>query len=195
VSASRRRSRGLSDEERALWQGVTRSVAPLARRRRQTEKPDAPAESGAKDAAPAASDKPKMQGGRPASARRQAAPASPPLAALGRRVKQSLTRGRAPIDARIDLHGLTQSEAHRGLLRFLRRAQADGAKFVLVVTGKGRASTREAADDRGVLRRQVPHWLSLAEFRSLVVGFEPAGPGHGGDGALYVRIRRARSTL
>jgi DNA-nicking Smr family endonuclease len=61
---------------------------------------------------------------------------------------------------------------------------------VLVITGKGRTSA--AASERGVLRRQVPLWLSLPEFRSLVVGFEEAHIGHGGEGALYVRIRRSK---
>jgi DNA-nicking Smr family endonuclease len=60
---------------------------------------------------------------------------------------------------------------------------------VLVITGKGKMG---AESERGVLRRQVPQWLSLPEFRSLVVGFEEAHIGHGGEGALYVRVRRAR---
>jgi len=117
----------------------------------------------------------------------------PPLAPLGRRLKQRVARGREPIDASLDLHGLTQRQAHAELLRFLRRAQADGAKIVLVVTGKGGIREgREAGAERGVLRRQVPQWLSLPEFRLLVVGFEDAHIGHGGEGALYVRLRRPR---
>lgn len=85
---------------------------------------------------------------------------------------------------------MTQERAHRALLGFLRRAQGEGAAFVLVITGKGRVGADGA--ERGVLRRQVPHWLGLPEFRSLVLGFDAASTGHGGDGALYVRIRRAR---
>jgi DNA-nicking Smr family endonuclease len=75
------------------------------------------------------------------------------------------------------------------LRRFLRSAQADGARIVLVITGKG---ARDPYDERGVLRRQVPLWLESADLRSLIVGFETASAGHGGEGALYVRIRRAR---
>src|ERR1019366_4885255 len=90
------------------------------------------------------------------------------------------------IDARLDLHGLTQSEAHAALLRFLRSAGARDARLVLVITGKGRGG------EPGVLRRQVPQWLGLPEFRSLVLGFEDAHVTHGGEGALYVRLRRAR---
>jgi len=115
----------------------------------------------------------------------------PPAPPLGRRLKQRVARGREAIDARLDLHGLTQTEAHAALLRFLRRAQADGAKIALVVTGKG---TGKGSDQResGVLKRQVPMWLSLPQFRPLVVGFEDAHVGHGGQGALYVRLRRIR---
>jgi DNA-nicking Smr family endonuclease len=102
-----------------------------------------------------------------------------------------LSRGRKDIDARIDLHGLTQTRAHRALLRFLQNASGEGLTFVLVITGKGRSTGPDA--ERGVLRRQVPQWLALPEFRSLIVGSDEAHVGHGGEGALYVRLRRARS--
>jgi len=110
-------------------------------------------------------------------------------------MKQRVARGRDPIEARLDLHGMTQMQAHAELLRFLRRAQADGARTVLVVTGKGfrsRGGKHDADREPGVLRRQVPMWLALPEFRLLVVGFDDAHAGHGGQGALYVRLRRAR---
>ncbi len=116
---------------------------------------------------------------------------APPLSPLGRREKSSLSRGKKDIDARIDLHGMTQYRAHRALLNFLQRAHHDGLTFVLVITGKGRPVGPEA--ERGILRRQVPLWLSLPEFRMLVVGYEEAGIGHGGEGALYVRVRRVRA--
>jgi DNA-nicking Smr family endonuclease len=116
-------------------------------------------------------------------------PAPPPLAPLGRRERSQLSRGKKEIDARLDLHGMTRIRAHRALSGFLQRAHSDGLTFVLIITGKGKMG---AESERGVLRRQVPQWLSLPEFRSLVVGFEEAHIGHGGEGALYVRIRRAR---
>ena len=103
-----------------------------------------------------------------------------------------MSRGKKQIDARLDLHGMTQTRAHHALSGFLQRAHHDGLTFVLVITGKGKMG---AESERGVLRRQVPHWLSLPEFRALVVGFEEAHIGHGGEGALYVRIRRARSDV
>jgi len=116
-----------------------------------------------------------------------------PLAPLGRRFKGRVARGHETIDGRLDLHGLTQSEAHPALLRFLRGAQADGFKIVLIVTGKGNTRGQgDAAAERGVLKRTVPVWLALPEFRSLVLGFEDAHISHGGQGALYVRLRRAR---
>jgi DNA-nicking Smr family endonuclease len=116
---------------------------------------------------------------------------APAPAPLERRLKQRLARGSASIDARIDLHGMTQSQAHGALLHFLRRAQADNAKVVLVITGKG-TFDRHADRERGVLKRQVPLWLRLPEFRSFVVGFENAAISHGGEGALYLRLRRKR---
>ena len=180
-----RRRRQLTADERALWTAVTRSVAPL--RSIKSAEPDAEdrgVPTGAPPPAPSVSPRSKAP-----SRRVQSTQA--PLAPLGRRLRQRVARGNEPLDARIDLHGLTQEAAHHALGRFLRRAQADGAKLVLVITGKG-ARAQAFGEDRGVLRRLVPHWLRLAEFRSIVVGVEPAHAGHGGEGALYVRIRRAR---
>jgi DNA-nicking Smr family endonuclease len=108
-------------------------------------------------------------------------PAPPPISPLTRREKQRVSRGHAPIDARLDLHGHTQDEAHSVLLRFLRRASTAEKKLVLVITGKS-----------GVLRRQVPLWLGTPEFRPLVISAESAAINHGGDGALYIRVRRDR---
>jgi DNA-nicking Smr family endonuclease len=177
------RRRQLSDEERALWSGFTRSMTPLrpakATKASKTAKsPDA----GQKAVAP-----PR------AEARAQPPPPakSPPLAAFERRLKQRVARGRDAIDARIDLHGMTQSQAHDALHRFLRQAQANGAKIALVVTGKGmRTAARGSSSEGGVLKRQVPMWLALPEFRPLIVGFDQAHISHGGQGALYVRLRR-----
>ena len=103
-------------------------------------------------------------------------------------MRQRVARGREAIDARFDLHGLTQSEAHAALLHFLRSASARGHRLALVITGKGRRN-----GEGGVLRRQVPQWLALPEFRSFVIGFEDAHIAHGGEGALYVRLRKAQS--
>ena len=175
------RRRKLTEEERTLWGWITRSVAPL---RRQPVPATAP---------PAAATPAKTRpASRPHPQSREKAPPQKPaprLEPLDRRLKQRLARGREPIEARIDLHGRTQDEAHATLLRFLRKAQEDGVRFVLVITGKG-ARARDEWSERGVLKRQVPLWLKLPEFRAYVVGFEPAHVGHGGEGALYVRIKK-----
>jgi DNA-nicking Smr family endonuclease len=172
------RRRPLSEEECSLWTGFARSIDPLHSARRNAEPPP--------------SEKPTPVSA-PAKVRHEPPPGkkAPALAPLGRRLKQRVARGRESIDARLDLHGFTQAEAHAELLRFLRRAQVDGAKIALVVTGKGTGQGPQQRE-RGVLKRQVPLWLSLPEFRSLVVGFEDAHVGHGGQGALYVRLRRPR---
>ena len=182
---SPRRKRALSEEERALWEGVAKEIKPLGKKRSvKTEAASAEVETTAAAKAavppnPLPSDK----------IPRATKPITPPLAPLGRRERAQLSRGRKEIDARLDLHGMTQTRAHRELFGFLQRARSDGLTFVLVITGKGRAG---ADPERGVLRRQVPQWLALPEFRSLVVGFEEAHVGHGGEGALYVRIRRSK---
>jgi DNA-nicking Smr family endonuclease len=181
VSAAPRRKRPLSEEERALWESVAKQVKPLRKHRAaKAQASQVETQAVAKPAVP-----PK-----PTPARAVPAPKSPPpLAPLGRRERSKLSRGKQEIDARLDLHGMTQTRAHRVLFSFLQRAHSDGCTFVLVITGKGKAGSD---GERGVLRRQVPHWLSLPEFRALVVGFEEAHVGHGGEGALYVRVRRSR---
>jgi DNA-nicking Smr family endonuclease len=175
------RRRVLSYEERVLWTAVTKAIEPLrATARLAPDQDTAAATEIAKPARPAAGPK---KASPPLAPQK---PAPPPLTPLTRRMKQRVARGKQAIDARLDLHGLTQSEAHSALLRFLRSASARDARLVLVITGKGRGA------EPGVLRRHVPQWLGLPEFRSYVVGFEDAHVAHGGEGALYVRLRRAR---
>lgn len=183
-----RRRRVLSEEERALWELVAKQVKPL--RKKRVVKPDPVEDVPARVKMVAPS---KMASALPPATKpaKPAPPPVPPLAPLGRRERSQLSRGRKEIDARIDLHGMTQTRAHHALSAFLHRASHDGMTFVLVITGKGRTTGPES--ERGILRRQVPLWLGLPEFRSLVVGFEEAHIGHGGAGALYVRIRRSRS--
>ena len=180
-----RRKRSLSAEEHALWESVAKQIKPLRKKHRAITAvavaPSVEARAAAKIAvhpkpAPAVAPTPKK-------------PVTPPLAPLGRRERSRLSKGRKEIEARLDLHGMTQARAHRALAGFLHRAHGDGLTFVLIITGKGKVG---AESERGVLRRQVPQWLSQPEFRALVVGFEEAHIGHGGAGALYVRIRRSR---
>jgi DNA-nicking Smr family endonuclease len=182
LRASQRPSRALSEEERVLWENVAKQIKPLRKKSRiktpETASPGREAFGAAKSPAL-----------KKVAAPRAARPAPPPLVPLGRRERSKLLRGRSDIEARLDLHGMTQPHAHRALSGFLQRAHLDGLTFVLVITGKGKMGS---GTERGVLRRQVPQWLGQPEFRALVVGFEEAHIGHGGEGALYIRIRRAR---
>jgi DNA-nicking Smr family endonuclease len=184
---SRRR---LSDDERALWSGVTRSIAPLRKPRPLASDDDhaAPVRTAPKPNSPASRHATAAHVPRAAAATAPPPLAPPALAPLGRRFRQRLARGAHALHGRLDLHGLTQAQAHGALLHFLHAAQSRGDKVVLVITGKGAPDGGE----RGVLRRQVPLWLGLPEFRGYVVGYESAGLGHGGDGAIYIHVRRRR---
>ena len=190
------RRRTLTYEERVLWTTVTKSMTPLR---------DVPVEAAQDEAAEVKAPslrKPPPLFSKPVKAPKPATapPYTPPpqapapdLSPLTRRMKRGVARGKQAIDARLDLHGLTQHEAHGALLQFLRSASARGARLVLIITGKGKRSEAGGERERGVLRRQVPQWLGLPEFRELVVGFEDAAIAHGGEGALYVRVRRDRA--
>lgn len=180
---SPRQKRALHREERELWEAVTKAIKPM-RKRPKLEKPLEIAAETPSRILEAAKPQPVVP------PRLTKAPGPPPLAPLGRRERSQLSRGRKEIDARLDLHGMTQARAHRALRSFLVSASENGMTFVLIITGKGRSGAPDS--ERGVLRRQVPEWLSLPEFRNLVVGFEEAHIGHGGTGALYVRVRRLR---
>jgi DNA-nicking Smr family endonuclease len=178
--------RRLSDDDAALWHIVTRSIAPLKRRRLRRGEPEGvrtstklPLKTQVKPAAKTSSS-PRVPAGSPPKV-------PPPLMPIDRRLKQRLARGQIEIDGRIDLHGRTLREAHAALLRFLHRAQGEGAKTVLVITGKGGPDPERG---RGVLRRQVPLWLALPDLRAYVLAVEEAHIAHGGAGALYVRLRR-----
>jgi DNA-nicking Smr family endonuclease len=175
------RRRVLTSDERVLWKTFTRSIEPL--RASTLVAAEADAETPMAPPAP-----PAKRAAAPASAAPASPPPAPALAPLGRRMRRSVARGKEAIDAKLDLHGLTQAQAHSKLLHFLRSASARDKRLVLVITGKGARGDGE----RGVLKRQVPQWLGLAEFRGFVIGFEDAHIAHGGEGALYVRIRRTR---
>jgi DNA-nicking Smr family endonuclease len=170
----------LSEDDRVLWNLVARTTKPL-KGRAAVDGPDIGPSIGEKS--------------RPArpSERAIAAGAAKPRAqhvshVLDEPTLDKLSKGRLPIEGRVDLHGLTQDEAYSLLLSFLHRAHAGGIRYVLVITGKGSSSGGD-----GVLRRAVPGWLSTPAFRPLVSSHDHAARNHGGSGALYVRLRRARS--
>ncbi|NDV88398.1 DNA mismatch repair protein MutS [Aurantimonas aggregata] len=183
-----RRRRGLSTEEARLWAGVARSAIPLKGRSYPPLPPEIRVEKPAAPAKPAAA--------KPNAVLAPVRPAPEPAARLSQHAiekptRRKLAKGRLAIDARIDLHEMTQQRAHDALVSFLRQAQAMGLRHVLVITGRG-GTAGSAFGSRGVLRRVVPQWFAGPEFRPLVSGFDSAERHHGGDGALYVRVRRPR---
>ena len=173
-----RPTKKLSDEDRVLWNLVARSAKPL--RGRKVEDPVAVSQP----AAPGAVAEPRavtpgVQPQQPAAKRQLVAHV------LDRPTLDKLSKGKLPLEGRVDLHGMTQSEAHGLLLSFLRRAHAGGVRYVLVITGKGSSSGGE-----GILRRAVPSWLATPPFRSLVSSHDSAARHHGGGGAIYIRLRK-----
>ena len=182
------------DDDEALWEKVVETAAPL-KRGRNAGAPPKPAKIGV----PVAKAKPPHVP-RPAQPAPKPAPKLahvPRAAPLDRQTSRQLDKGKLEVEARLDLHGLRQRDAHAQLRRFLKTAQARGLRHVLVITGKG--AEQEASksfyeeDERGVLRNAVPHWLAEPELAALVVSFSPAPRRLGGEGALYVRLRRSRS--
>lgn len=109
------------------------------------------------------------------------------LPALDARSKKHIRKGRLPIDATLDLHGLREAEAHRAVVRFLESAQAQGAKTVLIITGKGKPGMP------GVLRKNLLHWLAAEQaLKKQIQSVSESAPNHGGEGAFYVMLRRKK---
>jgi DNA-nicking Smr family endonuclease len=170
--------RRLTDDDRKLFTAAMREAVPVKRRAKVAPPADPLPE--AKPATPPAA-LPAPRAPKPQRAPHPG-PANP---GLDKRTEQRLRRGALPIDRRIDLHGLTQAEAHAALDRFVRAAAADGSRMLLVITGKG-------SGGEATLRRLVPRWLSHGEHAARVLRATAARPQHGGDGALYVLLRRKR---
>ena len=182
------RPRGLDAAERALWAQVTRDARPLKMRKRVVERePGAAAGAGGEKAlAAAVLRSPRVAPLAPAAAR------LPELShgtapGLDRRTEERLRRGEMAIEARLDLHGHTQDEAHRALTAFVERAWRAERRTLLVITGKGRQGAGE-----GVLQSAVPRWLNAEPLRAQVLAFARARPKDGGGGALYILLRRQR---
>jgi DNA-nicking Smr family endonuclease len=188
---TKRRKRDLTGDEAALFVAAMRDASPLKKRAVKGRPAKAPVL--APEKIPAAAAKPRLAGpaGKPAPARpRTIAP--PPLAhgraaGLDRATAERLSKGRLPVEATLDLHGMTQAEAHRALARFVERSVAARRRCVLVVTGRGLFKA-----EGGVLREAAPRWLNEAPLRAHVLGFDYAQSRHGGAGALYVLLKRRR---
>ncbi len=156
--------------DRALWAEAIRDVTPLpGRLAGPVPPPGAPARA---EAGPAPD------------------PVQPPFgrfAGIDRANAERLKRGLHPIEGRLDLHGLTQAEAHRELADFVWASHQAGRRCVLVITGRGLGP-----DGPGVLKRAVPRWLEEAGLRRRILATATAQPRHGGEGALYLLLRRQR---
>ncbi len=191
-----RKGRGrLSEEDRQLWERVTRRATPMHPPR------PAPAESVAQQiarprpAAPAPAPLAPFRIGEKHTDTALPAQANPsPPVRMDAREHARLKRGKMQPEARIDLHGMTMAEAHPALTGFLFAAQAGGKRLVLVITGKGkdRDDPGPIPVRRGILRHQVPHWLETPPLSGIVLHHGPAHVRHGGKGALYVYLRRQR---
>lgn len=198
------RKRILSTEEKALWQKVARSVRPLSAKRfrklhEQSADEQPSVTKAASDKLPAKqSSRSGLATSRPLSPAR--VPAKPRLIPVDRSGEKKLRKGGINIDARIDLHGMYQTQALATLTRFLVEAAARGHKTVLVITGKGIQLEKgghalapwERRDAPGVIKRKLPEWLGYPQLSQLVSGYAPSHAKHGGEGAYYVTLRRKK---
>ncbi|MGB0085189.1 MAG: Smr/MutS family protein [Rhodomicrobiaceae bacterium] len=203
TSERRSRSRPLTAEEAELWSLVTREAKALrSAGRGAASEPSAdetalpaikPTNSTPQTSSPAEPPRSLPKTGKHPAAH-DSGPA--PLARFDERQRRRLAREAHAIEAHIDLHGMRQREAHNALRAFLLGCATRGYRHVLVITGKGSRGEIERSrdhfmDERGVLRRLVPQWLSDPEFQGMVLSYTTASLRHGGEGALYVRLRKS----
>lgn len=169
----------LGIEDAALWAAITQSVTPLHRKKNIEQADRAIATMEKKQVEPSKTEPPRT-----ASPRAIKAPVLEHGLGIERRAGRNLRKADRPYQASIDLHGMTQDMAHRTLKRFLGQAQQRGHRCVLVITGKG------GLKGAGILRREVPRWLNEPEFRASILAFDHAAPKHGGEGALYILLKK-----
>ncbi|MCU4652294.1 Smr/MutS family protein [Roseibacterium sp. SDUM158016] len=194
-----RRKKGLSPEDRDLWDRVKRTARPLEPHR--AVKPAKPSVTKAPpEKTPESQDLPPMKPfrlGETAMPVQRNQPERPHHAPprMQANTHRKMVRGKLKPEARIDLHGMTLSDAHPALIGFVSGAWDRGLRLVLVITGKGRGGFEDDGPvpvRRGVLRRQVPHWLTAPPLGAMVLDITEAHQRHGGEGAFYVYLRRRR---
>ena len=194
----------VADDDEAIWKYAAATIEPLKRakgrvhlsERATTDPPKAKTPPSKPEHAKKTSVL-KSETVKPSAAASVASTkrAPPDLSDFDRKHARKIRGGRTEIEARVDLHGLRQSEAHAALRAFLFRCQGRGLRFVLVITGKGKpgsvldAGYRNPENERGVLKRNVPRWLEEPDVRSIVVSYTTAAIQHGGEGAIYVHLR------
>lgn len=204
----RRRRRILSDEERALWERVQATAVPLHQAPIEPKPRPEPAKPGARPEPQAPAPMPpraepeipgmppldrvfqRPMGRGSVSLDLRPDPLAQPLS-MDKRTYTKMKRGKVLPEARIDLHGLTLAEAHADLTAFLLSSHQLGRRLVLVITGKG-ASERPRDGERGILRHQVPQWMSLTPLKQVILQVSGAHISHGGAGAFYVYLKRSR---
>ncbi len=188
--------RPLSGKEQELWKTVTDSVRPLPGNKESEKKASAESEPEPKPETPPAESKTKSS---PSFKEPSPPPSRPPEREIGdtagvdRRTATRLRRGQLAIEGKLDLHGFKQPQARRALDTFIGKAAEDGRRCLLVITGKGeRVGVEEGWRGSGVLREAVPVWLNDPANRDHILSFCHAQPRDGGDGALYVLLKRKR---
>jgi len=208
--------RPVSETEQRLWETVTNNVKPLSENRAPENKEswagnpgrgkDAPKQESSQ---PDPDSKPMLLQNKPSPP--SSRPSLPPAnqtqdmrkeslereagetAGMDRRTANRLRRGQLPIDGELDLHGFRQAQAHQTLDRFIEKAAREGRRCLLVITGKGAcAEVEKGWRGAGVLREAVPGWLNDPVNRTRILSFCHAQPRDGGDGALYVLLKRRR---
>ena len=187
MAPSPARHRPLTPDELTLWRQAMQDTVPL----RPASTADLPLPA-ARPVVMAPVPAPRPALSPPATPAKPGKPPPPPLkvgATLGidRNTDDRLRRGKLAIEARIDLHGMTQQDAHAALGHFLHAGHRAGRRCVLIITGKG-----TVGHGKGVLRNAVPRWLAEPELRHLIVTLHHAQPRDGGEGALYVLLKRQR---
>ena len=188
----KRPGRSLTRTEIEVWRAVAETVQKRMAGSALPPRPDRPKPDAARHGALGPADPPRLPtapGWSPPVQKHAPQPAD-----VERGLRRKIAGGRQPVEAKLDLHGFRQAEAHARLSAFVQQSHREGRRLVLVVTGKGRGESAKPFEDRGVLRRLVPLWLAEPRLNPLIVAFGEAGRTHGGEGALYIHLRSRRRT-
>jgi DNA-nicking Smr family endonuclease len=202
------------DDGERLWRKIAEGVKPLRQTRHKRHAVPSPVEGEAPRAkrvpAPMAEKLPPAGAAtRHLPVKRAEKPLGPPplvpghLAGLDRRSGEKLRKGQMTVEAKLDLHGMTQDGAHAAVARFVEAQHAAGARCVLIVTGKGGKSADPFepkavpgrftfSAGRGILKEALPRWLNEPRLRAHIIAAQPASRAHGGEGAMYVLLKRKR---
>lgn len=194
------------DDDHEVWQYAAATIEPLKRAKGRFHSASDAVKSGPSKSKPAVdAEHPQRKHRAPPLPSetpdiKRPRPIAPELALFDRNSVRKIRGGRLEIEARVDLHGMRQHEAHVALKHFLMSCQSRGLRYVLIITGKGKASGSQASHigegdrERGVLKRNVPRWLDEPDMRAVVVSFTTAAIQHGGEGAIYVHLRSKSRT-